>query len=718
MDDSGAARFYSAAMAARERSAVDRLRRDERAALLRRRRRAGYGNERARSAPLVGLALSGGGVRSATFAFGVLRGLAMRSLLIRIDLLSTVSGGGYIGAMLGRLVGAVGIERAQALLAQAPSDVLDWLRRNGRYLTPAGSRDIGIAIATFLRAAIAIHGEVMFAVLPLALLVVAPHLLQHRWQWLEPLGWEAWRTLWWPIALLWAAVALPGVMAAYWVARDGGDPAATRSPVALGDAAVLAAVSVLALGVSARVFDGLPALRDGLGAAPFGATALWSVAVGIAFVLWRLRRTPDGRAFAVARLRNRLTVALRACGGIALGLCAIGAVDLASWWLLEQFSSDRSWLWGGLGLGGAAAVLLRTLANPIQQLLTQAASTARAWAPRLLNLGGVLAALALLLLWLTVVQWLVFAPAPIDALGAYPAWLRWSLLSVLALAWWLLGAGHEGMANTSSLHSFYRARLTRAYLAIGNLERGLVGATVPCSGDVRNVTEVVKGDDCELLHYRPEARGGPLHLINACLNQTRDDASGLYNADRKGTLVTASARGLEIGPDGFVPWGAAADAGTLGRWIAVSGAAAAPGAGSYTSRGWALMLFLLGVRLGHWMRSPLGRDAPSLPKRLAFAWKRLVKPMMLWCEGTATFAGRARPWWTCRTAATSRTAVPTRCSSATATSSSSSIPAPTRPTSSPTSRTWCARRASTSTPRSSSIRATRRPSCSRSPAPS
>ena len=92
--------------------------------------------------------------------------------------------------MLGRLVGAVGIERAQAVARAGAIAVLDWLRRNGRYLTPAGSRDIGIAIATFLRAVVAIHGEFMFAVLPLALLVIAPHLLQHRWQWLEPLGWE------------------------------------------------------------------------------------------------------------------------------------------------------------------------------------------------------------------------------------------------------------------------------------------------------------------------------------------------------------------------------------------------------------------------------------------------------------------------------------------------------------------------------------------------
>src|SRR5215207_6761367 len=52
----------------------------------------------------VGLALSGGGIRSATFSLGVLQALAANGLLRHIDLLSTVSGGGYIGAFLGGLI--------------------------------------------------------------------------------------------------------------------------------------------------------------------------------------------------------------------------------------------------------------------------------------------------------------------------------------------------------------------------------------------------------------------------------------------------------------------------------------------------------------------------------------------------------------------------------------------------------------------------------------
>jgi predicted acylesterase/phospholipase RssA len=46
---------------------------------------------------LVGLALSGGGIRSATFCLGVLQGLHARGLLPIFDYLSTVSGGGFVG---------------------------------------------------------------------------------------------------------------------------------------------------------------------------------------------------------------------------------------------------------------------------------------------------------------------------------------------------------------------------------------------------------------------------------------------------------------------------------------------------------------------------------------------------------------------------------------------------------------------------------------------
>jgi len=49
---------------------------------------------------LAALCLSGGGIRSATFALGVMQGLARYGLLSQFHYLSTVSGGGYIGSWL------------------------------------------------------------------------------------------------------------------------------------------------------------------------------------------------------------------------------------------------------------------------------------------------------------------------------------------------------------------------------------------------------------------------------------------------------------------------------------------------------------------------------------------------------------------------------------------------------------------------------------------
>jgi hypothetical protein len=53
---------------------------------------------------LMGLALSGGGIRSATFNLGLLQALCNNDMLAKVDYLSTVSGGGYIGTCLTTLM--------------------------------------------------------------------------------------------------------------------------------------------------------------------------------------------------------------------------------------------------------------------------------------------------------------------------------------------------------------------------------------------------------------------------------------------------------------------------------------------------------------------------------------------------------------------------------------------------------------------------------------
>ncbi len=600
--------------------------------------------------PRVGLAISGGGVRSATFGLGVLRGLAHSRLLSRVDYLSTVSGGGFIGAMFGRLVTLVGIEEAQVQLARGTSPVLEWMRRNGRYLSPSGARDLGIAAATYLRAIVAIHAETLLLCLPFVLVVLLPHLLVQGFDDFDPAGWPDWHTPWWPIALLVLVLCVPGLMAAYWIARENPESEHPGLRGAWRDTVIhlLVASAALAISVLAWPDPGALARADGGALFVFGSLlALWSGVVGMGYTRWALRHSHESRALAVARLREKLTMALRIVLLVATTAAIAGALDALSWWLLEALQSGETWVWGGVGIGSASIVLLRALAQPLQQLAEKAkAGTGTDWGPRLLNLGGAVGLLALVIAWMVGAQWLVFAPEPVRSVRDLAPGLRALGLLALTTLWWLLSARNAHMANATSLHGFYRARLTAAYLALGNEARGLIHGDVDRKGTKASVREVVQGDDTGLTSYKPEACGGPIHLVNVTLNQTRDDASGLYNADRKGTLVTASARALEVGPSDAAPLRECdvRDIGTLGRWVAVSGAAASPGAGSYTSAGWALLLFFLGVRLGYWLRAPLPSEGET-PPRVARGWRRIVKPLMLWSEAAASFYGRARPWW-------------------------------------------------------------------------
>jgi len=120
-----------------------------------------YWSERVRTGShqenLIGLALSGGGIRSATFCLGVLQRLKELDLLRRIDYLSTVSGGGYIGSWL---VG--NIHRTQYWTDPNSSWArsIDHLRRHSKYLAPNSgimSADTWVIWATWIRNALLVQ---------------------------------------------------------------------------------------------------------------------------------------------------------------------------------------------------------------------------------------------------------------------------------------------------------------------------------------------------------------------------------------------------------------------------------------------------------------------------------------------------------------------------------------------------------------------------------
>jgi len=129
---------------------------------------------------LVGLAISGGGIRSAIFSLGVMQRLARNGWMEKIDYLSTVSGGGYIGSSLTwflhhkssekdgdtefglttddfpfgtHRVGKINPDTNEAEKGggQDKAKILQALRQNGKYLTPGNGITIFSLLGVFLR---------------------------------------------------------------------------------------------------------------------------------------------------------------------------------------------------------------------------------------------------------------------------------------------------------------------------------------------------------------------------------------------------------------------------------------------------------------------------------------------------------------------------------------------------------------------------------------
>lgn len=130
----------------------------------------------------VGLAISGGGIRSASFGMGVLQALNKNGLLKCLDYLSTVSGGGYIGSSLtwfnhhqaGLTWKFPFGTRGTGSRSGLDSDVLSFIRQHGNYLTPGNNLSTMSFFATILRNML-MSGAVYFALLVVILFFLIPN---------------------------------------------------------------------------------------------------------------------------------------------------------------------------------------------------------------------------------------------------------------------------------------------------------------------------------------------------------------------------------------------------------------------------------------------------------------------------------------------------------------------------------------------------------------
>ncbi|MEM9057949.1 MAG: patatin-like phospholipase family protein [Pseudomonadota bacterium] len=462
----------------------------------------------------VGLALSGGGIRSAAFNLGVLSALAQRGLLKQVDYLSSVSGGGYIAACLSWLCARLpGHPRPFTAGTTRPGDtVLDWVRAHGKYLV-AERGFSGWTLGASILAATLLNLLVMLPPLLLAIGAAAR-------DWL-PFGWPAWVKL----GAAGPLEAHDGFVLMFW--------------------AGLASLGLYLVAVVGFAFvSGLPLLRSSAG-------------------LLRARRL------------------MGFCLNAGLALLAIGllpVVTAVEEWLASSLARESS------QLASKALVAVVPLASGLAAL-RRADNTQRKGggdARTLATAGLALVTYALMMLAYHV----VVHAGPLESRWL---WVAVALSLTLAVCCDL---------NQVSMHSYYRARLARAFMP------PLAGA------DGAPTTTALR---FRLADIDP-ATGAPLHLVNTTVNTLSADAQKLnarggdsffFSPVYSGSSATGY-RTTRTYQDGRT---------TLSTAFTISGAAVDPNTAETRSRPIAFLMALLNLRLGFWAPNPAARQ-----RRLPFPW--------------------------------------------------------------------------------------------------
>jgi hypothetical protein len=195
---------------------------------------------------------------------------------------------------------------------------------------------------------------------------------------------------------------------------------------------------------------------------------------------------------------------------------------------------------------------------------------------------------------------------------------------LLALSLWL---GAKVDVNEFSLHNAYRNRLVRCYLGATHLDR---------KGQA--FTGFDENDDFPLHSLR--GLGAPFSIINTTLNAVRGKDLGLQTRKAYSFIFTPLFSGFahtvrtpakqRDNTRGFYrltetcskdekPYPGV----RLGSAMAISGAAASPNMGFYTSPAVAFMLTLFSVRLGWWLGNPM--DEKSWESgRVRSSWRSLM----------------------------------------------------------------------------------------------
>jgi len=523
----------------------------------------------------VGLALSGGGIRSATFCLGVLQSMARRRLLRVVDYLSTVSGGGYIGGFLGTLFVRKGIDETEQALSDNHSIEVSWLRENGRYLAPNGAGDVLTATAVQFRnwsAVVAVMGisalMVFLGTGVLWLLISGsrcPHWLMGGLE-VPPAG-KIWWSPWFVPTRI--SVGVASVFAwGYWLIGSPSHNATGARDLSKWTTAV---VMLLSICLGAKL-SGVnppytwssvrPCLLNGDVALPF-TILFWLGAITsiVSLGMWCFaRRSVVGAFFKRASKDKNLDIAHllhnRYSGGLKICLAASGCLLVFA--MIDTLGQTiYLTLWRGapalkMVLAGSGVGFVLSLGDKLAPWIRRLTGKETTGSSRnlLALIAGIVAVLLFLMNCSVLAQACVWGFEP-PHVGTPPdtIFLVTMFLSAAALAC-LLGQSLPFL-NASSLQYLYGSRLVRAYLGASNPERH--GTPVVA------VTNTIPGDDLRLSAYAPYEKMGPLHIINVTFNETCDGETQLEQRDRKGLPFAIGPAGISVGARYHAQWGGGAN---------------------------------------------------------------------------------------------------------------------------------------------------------------
>ncbi len=536
---------------------------------------------------LVGLAFSGGGIRSATFSLGVLQALAKKDLLRHADYLSTVSGGAFTGSFLGRLFmrprvtkACDPVGRVQDILQDCGSGPLRWLRVQANYLFASGTDDWLIMLGIFFRNILTIH--LVIAALLLAifgtLAGIGPRL---------------------NVALKLAPAETVAEVKAQKLADATGDksPLGGKRRDARKQSAAKQALQPSATAPQPEFAKAAEAMRFGLPDwitpsawwwLPVAAFGL--VIVPMKFGYWLAPKNRSYRPHPPHPLAAWVILLAGASAGLALpgyGRWAGGAlIILALAWLwqelarrglaennISQCRTEGTTVRNRLSRGVGEAlvifailllwVVLDTLAGSIAsrrhlpEMITALVALSptlhllRSWAEKLLPKGKGASSLTLMKMAAVIIALVLIFLVDVIAHSLFATGESASAWCAIVFAWLFsltIGRAFDFL-NLTSLQGTYAARIVRTFLGASNEAR-----TVGTTNIAADVSISDPKDDLPHADYRPEEQGGPLHLISVCVNETVDHASQREIREAKGLLMTIGSFGVSVGRRYFARW--------------------------------------------------------------------------------------------------------------------------------------------------------------------